>query len=246
MLEGKKALVSGASRGIGRAIALRLAQAGADVAVLYASSAQAAEDTCQAIRAMGRKAVPIACNVADGESAANAVKQAIAELGGLDILINNAGITRDVLLPMMKAEDFTQVVDTNLTGAWHMIRHACRQFIKQRSGRIINISSVVGLRGNPGQANYAAAKAGLIGLTKSVARELAARSITCNAVAPGFIATDMTSKMPQEHLVAALSQVPLNRIGTPEDVAGLVAFLSSDEAGYITGCVIPVDGGMCA
>lgn len=246
MLQGKKALVTGASRGIGRAIALRIAQAGADVAVLYAANADAAEETCTAIRALGRNALAIACDVSNGEAAADAVRATIQQLGGLDILVNNAGITRDTLLPMMKAEDFTGVIDTNLTGAWHMIRHACRQMIRQRSGRIINISSVVGLRGNPGQANYAAAKAGLIGLTKSVARELATRGITCNAVAPGFIDTDMVKKMQPEHLAAALAQVPLNRIGTPEDVAGLVAFLSGPEASYITGCVIPVDGGMCA
>lgn len=246
MLTGKKALVSGASRGIGRAIALRLAQAGADVAVLYASNAQAAEETCDLIRQEGRVAVAIVCDVADGAAVAVAVKQAIDGLGGLDILVNNAGITRDALLPMMKEQDFTDVLSTNLAGAWHLIRHTCRQFIKQRSGRIINISSVVGIRGNPGQANYAAAKAGMIGLTKSVARELAARAITCNAVAPGFIDTDMTKAMPEQHLRAALAQVPLNRIGTPQDVAGLVAFLADDEAAYITGCVIPVDGGMCA
>lgn len=246
MLQGKKALVSGASGGIGRAIALRLSRAGADVAVLYASNAEGAEEICALIRREGRAALAIACDVKNGDAAAEAVKKSIAGLGGLDILVNNAGITRDVLLPMMKTEDFADVLATNLTGAWHLIRHTCRGFIRQRSGRIINISSVVGLRGNPGQANYAASKAGLIGLTKSVARELAPRGITCNAVAPGFIDTSMTRKMPEEHLRLALQQVPLNRIGTPEDVAGLVAFLAGEEAAYITGCVIPVDGGLCA
>lgn len=240
----KNALVTGAARGIGRAIALSLAKEGYNVAVLYLGSEQAAEQTCEEIRQLGRQALCIRCDVASCESCRQAVAQVTEQLGSLDVLVNNAGIVRDSLVLSMKEEDFEQVVQTNLNGAFYMIKHTYRQFIKNRRGRIINISSVTGVMGNAGQANYASAKAGLIGLTKSVARELAGRNITCNAVAPGFVATDMTAAMPQKILESAVAQVPLGRMGTVEEIAQTVAFLCSDAAGYITGQVLCVDGGL--
>ena len=243
-LKGKIALITGGSRGIGRAIALHMARAGADIAVIYAGNEQAAQSVCEEARATGAKAVSFRCDVSNEEEVKVTIPQVIAELGGLDILVNNAGITRDALLPFMKETDFTSVLNTNLLGSYHMIRHACRHMFKQRFGRVINISSVVGLKGNAGQANYAAAKAGLIGLTKSCAREFAPRGITCNAIAPGFIKTEMTDAIPLDKLQAMLETIPLKRAGEPQDVAHMAVFLASDMASYITGAILSVDGGM--
>lgn len=243
-MEGKIALITGSSRGIGRAIALKLASKGCDVAVLYAGNAAAAEEAVSLIEAKGVRAMAVRCNVADENQAAEAFKQVCETLGTPDILVNNAGIIRDNLAMRMKAEDFRAVLETNLTGAFNMIHAALPLFLRRRSGRIINISSVSGLMGNAGQANYAASKAGLIGLTKTIAREAASRGITVNAVAPGFIETDMTASMPEAALKAGLAAVPMGRIGSAEDVANAVAFLAGDEAAYITGCTLKVDGGM--
>ena len=241
-LSGKTALVTGASRGIGRAIALRLAADGANVAVIYAGSADKAEAVCGEIRAMGVEAKAYRCDVASAEAVKETVKAVTAELGKIDILVNNAGITRDSLVLSMKDEDYDAVLDTNLKGAFNMIRACYSGFIRKRSGRIINISSVSGIMGNAGQANYSASKAGLIGLTKSVARELASRNVTCNAVAPGFIQTDMTENIGEDNTLR--SRIPLGRMGKPEDIAAAVAFLASDAAAYITGEVLRVDGGL--
>ena len=241
-LLGKTALVTGASRGIGKAIALRLAADGADVAVIYAGSADKAEAVCEEIRAMGRNAKAYCCDVSDPEAAKNTVKTVTAELGRIEILVNNAGITRDNLVLSMKDADFDAVVDTNLKGAFNMIRACYSGFIRSRKGRIINISSVSGIMGNAGQANYAASKAGLIGLTKSVARELASRGITCNAIAPGFIATDMTGNIGEDNPLRTM--IPLGKMGKPEDIASAAAFLCSEGAAYITGEVLRVDGGL--
>ena len=244
MLTGKTALVTGGSRGIGKAIALAMASAGADVAIIYATQNQAAQETCEIIRQMGVKAEAYCCDVAQELAAAQTTKNVIRDFGGLDILVNNAGIVRDTLLPMMKEIDFTAVIETNLYGTYHMIRSAAMHFVRQRSGRIINISSIVGLNGNAGQANYAAAKAGILGLTKSVAKEFGSRGVTCNAIAPGYIKSDMTDALPQDKVQAYLENIPLKRLGSPEDVAALAAFLASDAAAYITGAVITVDGGL--
>ena len=241
-LLGKTALVTGASRGIGKAIALRLAADGADVAVIYAGSADKAEAVCEEIRAMGRNARAYCCDVSDPEAAKNTVKAVTADLGKIEILVNNAGITRDNLVLSMKDADFDAVVDTNLKGAFNMIRACYSGFIRSRKGRIINISSVSGIMGNAGQANYAASKAGLIGLTKSVARELASRGITCNAIAPGFIATDMTGNIGEDNPLRTM--IPLGKMGKPEDIASAAAFLCSEGAAYITGEVLRVDGGL--
>lgn len=243
-MQNKIALVTGGSRGIGRAIALRLADALCDVAILYAGNEAAAQETLDMIRERGVRALAVKCDVADEAQTASAWQQVCAELGTPDILVNNAGIVRDGLAMRMSAENFRAVLDTNLTGAFNMI-HACLpSFLRRRSGRIINISSVSGMMGNPGQANYASSKAGLIGLTKTIAREVASRGITVNAVAPGFIETDMTRGMNEAALKAGLAAVPMGRIGSAADVANAVAFLASDEAGYITGCTLKVDGGM--
>lgn len=243
-MKGKIALVTGGSRGIGRAIALKLAEAGCDVAVLFAGRRDAAEEAVAQIRNLGVRSMCVQCDVSDENQAAAAFKQVSDELGLPDILVNNAGIIRDGLAMRMSAENFRAVLDTNLTGAFNMI-HACLPgFLRRRSGRIINIASVSGMMGNPGQANYASSKAGLIGLTKTIAREVASRGITVNAVAPGFIETDMTKSMSEAALKAGVAQVPMGRIGAPEDVANAVKFLASDEAGYITGCILKVDGGM--
>lgn len=241
-LNGKTALVTGASRGIGRAIALRLAEDGANVAVIYAGSADKAEAVVNEITALGVNAKAYRCNVADSAAVNETVKAVTNDLGKIDILVNNAGITRDGLMLRMKDEDFDAVLDTNLKGAFNMIRACYSGFIRKKSGRIINISSVSGIMGNAGQANYSASKAGVIGLTKSVARELASRGITCNAVAPGFIQTDMTESLGDNNPL--LNSIPLGRMGKPEDIAAAVAFLASDSAAYITGEVLKVDGGL--
>lgn len=241
-LNGKTALVTGASRGIGRAIALRLAEDGANVAVIYAGSADKAEAVVNEIMALGVNAKAYRCNVADSAAVNETVKAVTNDLGKIDILVNNAGITRDGLMLRMKDEDFDAVLDTNLKGAFNMVRACYSGFIRKKSGRIINISSVSGIMGNAGQANYSASKAGVIGLTKSVARELASRGITCNAVAPGFIQTDMTENLGDNNPL--LNSIPLGRMGKPEDIAAAVAFLASDSAAYITGEVLKVDGGL--
>lgn len=241
-LNGKTALVTGASRGIGRAIALRLAEDGANVAVIYAGSADKAGAVVNEITALGVNAKAYRCNVADSAAVNETVKAVTNDLGKIDILVNNAGITRDGLMLRMKDEDFDAVLDTNLKGAFNMIRACYSGFIRKKSGRIINISSVSGIMGNAGQANYSASKAGVIGLTKSVARELASRGITCNAVAPGFIQTDMTENLGDNNPL--LNSIPLGRMGKPEDIAAAVAFLASDSAAYITGEVLKVDGGL--
>ncbi|WP_018757769.1 3-oxoacyl-[acyl-carrier-protein] reductase [Paenibacillus terrigena] len=243
-LDGKVAVVTGASRGIGRAIAMELAQAGADVVVNYAGSQGAAEEVVEAITALGRKAIAVQANVGKSDEAEALVKQALEVFGHVDILVNNAGITRDNLIMRMKEDEFDAVIETNLKGVFNCVKAVTRPMMKQRSGRIINISSVVGVLGNPGQANYVAAKAGVIGLTKASARELASRGITVNCVAPGFIETDMTDKLSEELRTQMLGQIPLTRLGQPEEIAKAVRFLASDDAAYMTGQTLHVDGGM--
>jgi 3-oxoacyl-[acyl-carrier protein] reductase len=243
-MKDRVAIVTGASRGIGRAIAIELGKDGGKVLVNYAGRAEDARETARLIHAAGGQAIVEQADVSRAEDAERLVESALAAFGRIDILVNNAGITRDGLLLRMKDEDWQAVLNTNLTGAFHMIRAVARPMMKQRFGRIINVSSVVGLIGNPGQANYVSAKAGLIGLTKSVARELASRNITVNAVAPGLIDTDMTASLPEDAVAKMLDGIPLGRIGSPADVAGAVAFLASDAASYITGQVLSVDGGM--
>lgn len=244
MLEGKTALVTGASRGIGRAIALELAEKGAYVIVNYNGSGEAAREVVRTIEASGGQAEACQCNVADYAACERLIGDVMASRGSIDILVNNAGITRDNLLMRMSEEDFDAVVSTNLKGAFHTMRLVSRHMLKQKRGRIINMASVVGVAGNAGQVNYAASKAGVIGMTKSAAKELASRGITVNAVAPGFIETDMTGKLSEKVREQAAAQIPMGGFGRPEDVAKAVGFLASDEAGYITGQVLHVDGGM--
>ena len=243
-LSGKTAVVTGASRGIGKAIACKLAAEGASVVLNYKGSRERAEEVKARIEAEGGTAYLLPCDVADFAACEAFMKEAIGLLGRLDILVNNAGITRDGLLMRMSEEDYDAVLNTNLKGTFHCIRFAARQMIKQRSGRILNISSVSGVLGNAGQANYAASKAGVIGLTKSAAREFAGRGITVNAIAPGFIHTEMTEALPEKVRENAVAQIPLGRFGEAEEVAEAAAFLVSDRAGYMTGQVLHIDGGM--
>ena len=243
-MRDKIALVTGGSRGIGRAIALRLAKEGAHVAFLYAGNEEAAQKTLEDILALGVKAMALKCDISNLSAVQEAFARIKQEWGAVDILVNNAGITMDGLTPRMTQEAFDRVIQVNLNGAFYLIRTAYGDLLRKRWGRIINISSVSGLMGNPGQANYSAAKAGLIGLTKTIAKELAARNITCNAIAPGFIETDMTEKLGSELIEKAVQAVPMKRMGTAEEIAAAVAFLCGDEAGYITGAVLQVDGGL--
>lgn len=244
MLTGKIAIVTGASRGIGSEVAKTLAAKGATVIVNYNGSAAKAEEVVKEIEAAGGKAEAVQCNVSDFEKAGELMTYVVKQYGSVDILVNNAGITRDNLLMKMSEEDFDAVINTNLKGAFNCIKHISRQMLKQRSGRIINMASVVGITGNAGQANYGASKAGLIGMTKCVAREMASRGITCNAVAPGFIETEMTDVLSDAVKESATEKIPMKRFGKTQDVANAVAFLASEDAAYITGQVISVDGGM--
>ena len=244
MLTGKNALVTGAGRGIGRAIALELAKRGAFVIVNYNGSKDAAEQTVSAIKDAGGDDVSVQCNVSDFTACQEMMDALVKEYTHIDILVNNAGITRDDLLMRMKEESFDAVIDTNLKGTFNTIRHLSRYMLKQRSGKIINISSVSGILGNAGQANYSASKAGVIGLTKAVARELASRGICVNAVAPGFVETDMTAALSDKVQDELKKQIPMGRAGKAEDIAKAVAFLASPDADYITGQVLSVDGGM--
>ena len=244
MLENKIALVTGAGRGIGRAIAIALAKEGAEVIVNYNGSEERAKEVKQTIEENGGKASIYKCNVSDFTACEAMIKEIVKEHGHLDILVNNAGITKDGLIMKMKEEDFDSVLNVNLKGTFNTIRHSARQMLKQRSGKIINISSVSGILGNVGQANYAASKAGVIGLTKTMARELGSRGITVNAIAPGFVDTEMTEVLSEEIRENACRQIILGRFGKPEDIANTAVFLASDKADYITGQVISVDGGM--
>ena len=243
-LAGKFALVTGASRGIGREIALELARQGANVAVNFAGSEAKANEVVDEIKALGRDAFAVKCNVADTEAVSEMVKATVDRFGRLDILVNNAGITRDNLLMRMKEDEWDDVINTNLKGVFLCTKAVTRQMMKQRVGRIINIASVVGVSGNPGQANYVAAKAGVIGLTKTTAKELASRNITVNAIAPGFITTDMTDQLSEEVKAEMLKQIPLARLGEPKDIAKITAFIASDDSSYITGQTLHVNGGM--
>jgi len=243
-LSGKSALVTGGSRGIGKAIVLRLADQGADVAFSYKGNEAAARETAAAVEGLGRRSVPLQGDVSDPTAAEAVVKGALEAFGKLDILVNNAGITRDDLIMRMSVEAWREVLETNLYGAFWTIKAATRPMLKARGGRIINITSVSGQAGQTGQANYSAAKAGLIGLTKSAARELASRSITVNAVAPGFVLTELTRDLPDALKAEITARTPLGRFGTAEEIADAVAFLASDEARYITGQVLAVDGGL--
>lgn len=244
MLTGKNALVTGASRGIGRAIALELAKHGANVVVNYAGNKEKAEEVVTEIKQLKRQSFAVQANVAEEEQVKEMVKQTIDTFGSIDILVNNAGITKDNLLMRMKLADFEQVIDTNLKGVFLCTKAVTRPMMRQRYGKIVNVASIVGVSGNPGQANYVAAKAGVIGMTKSNAQELASRNIYVNAVAPGFISTDMTDALTDEQREQMLAMIPLAKLGQPEDVAKVVRFLASDDANYMTGQTIRVDGGM--
>ena len=241
---GRTAVVTGGSRGIGKAICLELARRGANVVFSYAGNTAAAEETLKELEALGVQARAVQGSVADPAAVKALIDTAVKELGGLHILVNNAGITRDNLAMMLKEEDFDAVIETNLKGTFLCMKAAARPMMKARYGRIINLSSVVALRGNPGQINYCASKAGVIGMTKSLARELGSRGVTVNAIAPGFIETDMTAVLPENIKEGLLGSIPLGRLGQAEEVAALAAFLCSEQAGYITGQVIHVDGGM--
>ena len=241
MQQQKTAVITGASRGIGKATALKLARDGFNIAVIYAGNSEAAKETAEIIEKQSVSALVIQCDVADFEACKNVVSQIKEKFGGIDVLVNNAGITKDGLILKMSEQQFDAVVDVSLKGAFNMIRHCAPIFVKQRQGRIINITSVAGMMGNAGQANYSAAKAGMIGLTKSIARELAGRNVCCNAVAPGFIETDMTAALGDLPLKDA---IPLKRQGKAEEVAALISFLASENAAYITGEVIKIDGGL--
>lgn len=244
MLSDKSVLITGASRGIGRAIALEMAKNGAKVAVNYAGNEAKAQEVVEEIRELGGQAIKIQADVSNETEVKAMISEVIDSFGRLDVLVNNAGITRDNLLMRMKESEFDEVINTNLKGVFLSTKVVTRQMMKQRSGRIINIASVVGVSGNAGQANYVAAKSGVIGLTKTAAKELASRNITVNAVAPGFITTDMTDQLSDEQRGQLLNLIPLQRLGTGEDVASIVRFLASDDASYITGQTIQVDGGM--
>lgn len=244
MSERKAAIVTGASRGIGRAAALRLAKMGMNIVFTYNSGIEAAEETKALCEAEGVRVLAVQADVSSSENCDQLVEQTMEAFGRVDVLVNNAGITRDGLIIRMSDEQFDQVIDTNLKGAFYMMRAVSKQMMKQRSGRIINISSVVGVMGNAGQVNYAASKAGVIGMTKSLARELASRKVTVNAVAPGMIETDMTAVMSEKAKEAMKAAIPLGEMGKPEDIAGTIAFLAGEEGRYITGQVICVDGGM--
>lgn len=244
MLKNKIALITGAGRGIGRAIAIAIAKEGAEVVINYNGSEERAKEVKQTIEENGGKASIYKCNVSDFVACEAMIKDIVKEYGHLDILVNNAGITKDGLIMKMKEEDFDSVLNVNLKGTFNTIRHSARQMLKQRSGKIINISSVSGILGNVGQANYAASKAGVIGLTKTMARELGSRGITVNAIAPGFVDTEMTEVLSEEIRENACKQIILGRFGKPEDIANTAVFLASDKADYITGQVISVDGGM--
>ena len=244
LLTGKTAIVTGGSRGIGRAVSLLLAREGANVAIVYAGNTAAAEETKQQAEALGAAAAVFQCDVADEQAVADMVKAVKTQFGSVDILVNNAGITRDGLLMRMKEADWQAVLDTNLTGVYHCTKAVSKLMMKQRQGAVINLSSVVGETGNAGQANYAAAKAGIIGFTKAVAKELASRNIRVNAVAPGYVETDMTAGLPDSAKEDMLRSIPLGRPATADDVAQAVLFLASDQAKYITGQVLNVDGGM--
>lgn len=243
-LEGKVALVTGASRGIGKEIALLLAKEGAHVVVNYSGSKERAEETAELVQEMGRQSFTYQCDVSNNDSVQAMIKETIDRFGQLDILVNNAGITRDNLLMRMKEDEWDDVININLKGVFLCTKAVTRQMMRQRAGKIINIASIVGVIGNPGQANYVAAKAGVIGLTKSSARELASRGIQVNAVAPGFITTDMTDRLSEEIQTSMLNQIPLGRFGSPEEVAKAVVFLASEDSNYITGQTLHIDGGM--
>ncbi|GGA92341.1 3-oxoacyl-[acyl-carrier-protein] reductase [Ornithinibacillus halotolerans] len=244
MLSGKTAIVTGGSRGIGKSIAIELAKQGANVVVNYAGNEQKAQEVVEEIERLGVQSIKVQADVANEEQVKEMIKQTIDSFGRVDILVNNAGITRDNLLMRMKETEFDQVINTNLKGVFMCTKAVTRQMMKQRSGRIINVASIVGVSGNPGQANYVAAKAGVIGLTKTTAKELASRNILVNAIAPGFISTDMTDQLTDEQKEGMLSLIPLAKFGQPEDVAKVVRFLASDDANYITGQTIHIDGGM--
>ncbi|ASS91591.1 MAG: 3-oxoacyl-[acyl-carrier-protein] reductase [Bacillaceae bacterium] len=244
MLSGKTALVTGGSRGIGRAIAIDLAKNGADVAVNYSGNEEKANEVVKEIESLGRKAFAIRANVANADEVNSMVNEVIERFGRLDILVNNAGITKDNLLMRMKESEWDDVININLKGVFNCTKAVTRQMMKQRSGRIINIASIVGIAGNAGQANYVAAKAGIIGLTKTTAKELAGRNITVNAVAPGFISTDMTDQLPEQIRNEMLKQIPLGRFGEPNDIANMVTFIASDKSSYMTGQTLCLDGGM--
>jgi 3-oxoacyl-[acyl-carrier protein] reductase len=240
----KVAVVTGSSRGIGRAIALRLAESDAKVVVNYQGNEAAANEVVKQIEAAGGEAIAVQADVSQVAEAQALIDTAKKAFGRVDILVNNAGTTRDTLIMRMTEEEWDVVIDTNLKGSFNCIKAVSRQMMRQRSGRIVNITSVAGIGGNPGQANYASAKAGLIGLTKTVAKELGSRGITCNAVAPGFVPTDLTASVPKDLLQVAIERTPLGRMGTPEDMAAAVAFLASDQASFITGQILAVDGGL--